>query len=169
MPLVEVYRYRRTLDRLPDVPRWPAGYAIVPFAPAQHAPVIHRMLEEGYRSGGGSVADLANWWSALSTDAEYDPDLVSLIGERSGAPVAAAICWSSAYVKDIVVAAAARRQGLASNLLRHILHAFHTRGARAVDLKVDAANHAAIALYRSLGWHASRRCTSSGDGRDLAR
>jgi ribosomal protein S18 acetylase RimI-like enzyme len=65
--------------------------------------------------------------------------------------VAAAICWSSAYVKDLVVATAARRRGLGSNLLRHLLHAFRARGAGAVDLKVDAANQAAIALYRSLG------------------
>ena len=151
MLLAKVYRYRRTLDHLPDLPRWPAGYSVVPFAPAEHAPRIHRLLEEGYRKGGGHVADLAGWWSALSKDAEYDPALVFLVGDRSGAPVAAAICWSSAYVKDLVVATAARRQGLASNLLRHVFHAFRARGAHAVDLKVDAANRAAIALYRSLG------------------
>src|SRR5688572_26578841 len=124
MQLAEVYRYRRTLDRLADLPRWPAGYSVVPFAPAAHAPLIHRMLEEAYRNGGGSVADLASWWSALSADAEYDPSLVFLVGDRSGVPVAVAICWRSAYVKDIVVATVARRQGLASNLLRHVFHAF---------------------------------------------
>jgi ribosomal protein S18 acetylase RimI-like enzyme len=151
MPLTEVCRYRRALDRLPDLPRWPTGHSVVPFVPEGHAPLVHRMLDEGYRNGGGRVADLASWWSALSTDAEYDPSLVFLVGDRSGVPVAAAICWSSAYVKDIVVATAARRQGLGSNLLRHVFHQFRARGAGAVDLKVDAANHAAISLYRSQG------------------
>jgi ribosomal protein S18 acetylase RimI-like enzyme len=109
------------------------------------------LLEEGYRGGGGRVSGLADRWSRLSTDAEYHPDLVFLVAGPSTAPVAAAICWTSAYVKDLVVARDARRQGLASALLRHVFQTFRARGADAVDLKVEATNDSAISLYRSLG------------------
>lgn len=151
MPLAGVYRFRRTLGGLPDVPRWRSSFSILPFEPTLHALLVYRLLEAGYANGGGEVAGFANWWSALSTDAEYDPGLVFLVGNQDGTPVAAAICWTSAYVKDLVVATGARRQGLATNLLYHIFHAFRRRGATAVDLKVKAENHAAIALYLSVG------------------
>lgn len=151
MTFAEVYRFRRALDHLLEAPHWPADFSIVPFEPSRHAPLIHRMLEEGYANGGGSVAGFASWWSALITDAEYDPSLIFLVGNPSGAPVAVAICWTSAYVKDLVVITAARRRGLASNILRHIFHTFRKRGDSFVDLKVDAENRAAISLYRSVG------------------
>ena len=151
MPLAEVYRFRRALDRRPEEVRWPPGFSIVPFEPSRHGPLLHQTLKGGYGNGGGSVAGFDCWWSALTTDAEYDPSLIFLVDSGSATPVAVAICWSSAYVKDLVVALAARRQRLASNMLRHIFHIFRARGAGAVDLKVDAENRAAIALYRSVG------------------
>jgi ribosomal protein S18 acetylase RimI-like enzyme len=123
----------------------------VPFEPSHHAPSVHRLLEAGYADGGGSVADFDSWWSGLVNDAEYDPGLIFLVGRQSAAPVAAAICWSSAFVKDIVVAAGLRRRGLASNLLRHIFSVFRARSADAVDLKVHSNNCDAISLYRSVG------------------
>jgi GNAT superfamily N-acetyltransferase len=150
MPSAAVYRFRRVLSDLPEAPRWPTGCSIIRFQPSHHAPLIHGMFEEGYRDGGGHVSDLADWWDTLTTDAEYHPDLVFVVGSRSTAPVAAAICWTSAYVKDLVVARAARRQGLANCLLRHVFQTFHACGANAVELKVEAANDGAIALYRSL-------------------
>jgi ribosomal protein S18 acetylase RimI-like enzyme len=151
VPLAEVYRFRRALNHDQEESRWPAGVSIVPFEPSRHALLIHRLLEEGYRNGGGRVAGFASWWSALSADAEYDPSLIFPVGDRSCAPVAVALCWTSAYVKDLVVARAARRQGLATNLLRHVFQVFRARGADAVDLKVDVGNRSAISLYRSLG------------------
>jgi ribosomal protein S18 acetylase RimI-like enzyme len=151
MPPARVHRFRRVLSDVPEAPGWPEGFSLVPFTPSRDARTIHALLVEGYRDGGGSVAGFTDWWSALNTDAEYDPDLIFLVANRSGAPAATAICWASAYVKDLVVAAAERRQGLASSLLRHIFWTFHKGGAGAVDLKVHAENHAAITLYRALG------------------
>ena len=168
MPSAAVYRFRRVLSDPPEAPRWPTGFSIVGFRPTRHAPFVHGMLEEGYRGGGGRVSGLADWWSQLSTDAEYHPDLVFLVADRSAAPVAAAICWTSAYVKDLVVARDARRQGLASCLLRHVFQTFHARGANAVELKVEATNDAALALYRSLGMVRVETLSTGTEGRDSA-
>ena len=166
MPSAVAYRFRRVLSDPAEAPRWPRGCSIIRFQPSHHAPLVHGLLEEGYREGGGHVSDLADWWRSLTTDAEYHPDLVFLVGNQSTAPVAAAICWTSAYVKDLVVARNARRQGLATCLLRHVFQTFHARGANAVDLKVEAANDAAIALYRSLGMVCveTLRTGTGGDG-----
>jgi ribosomal protein S18 acetylase RimI-like enzyme len=147
----EVYRFRRALCHPVEAPRWPAGFSLVPFQPAHHAPSVHRLLEAGYANGSGRVADLDSWWRGLAGDAEYDPGLIFLVAGPGATPVAVAICWTSAFVKDIVVAASVRRRGLASNLLRHIFHVFQARGADAVDLKVHGDNRHAIAVYRSLG------------------
>jgi ribosomal protein S18 acetylase RimI-like enzyme len=146
-----VYRFRHALSDPPEAPLWPTGFSVVSFQPSHHAALLHGMLEAAYRDGGGSVSGLADWWRTLTTDAEYQPGLVFLVARQNAAPVAAAICWTSAYVKDLVVARNARRQGLATCLLRHVFATFHARGASAVDLKVQATNDAAIALYRSLG------------------
>jgi len=151
MPPLEVHRFRRVLSHAAEPAAWPAGFAMVPFVPSCHARAVHGLLAEGYRDGGGSVPGFAAWWSTLSSDAEYDPDLIFLLASPGGAPAAVAICWTSAYVKDLVVAAAERRQGLASSLLRHVFQMFRARGAGAVDLKVHAENQAAIGLYRSVG------------------
>jgi ribosomal protein S18 acetylase RimI-like enzyme len=149
--MIEVHRYRRSLSDLGDGPPWPADLPILAFDPARHARAVHGLLEEGYRHGGGSVPGHEAWWQALSTDAEYDPDLILLAADGHGTPVAVAICWTSGFVKDLVVDARARRRGLGSALLNRAFRTFADRGARAVDLKVHADNHAAIALYRSAG------------------
>jgi ribosomal protein S18 acetylase RimI-like enzyme len=129
----------------------PAGFALAPFSPAEQAKAVHRLLLEGYSAGGGQVDVFENWWPSLSGDDEFDPELVFAVLDREQRLAAVAICWTSAFVKDLVVAREARRKGVASALLGEIFRTFRARGASRVSLKVHAENRAAISLYRSLG------------------
>jgi ribosomal protein S18 acetylase RimI-like enzyme len=57
-----------------------------------------------------------------------------------------------AYVEDVVVDAASRRQGIGSALLRAALERARAAGARRVDLTSRPAREAANRLYRRLGF-----------------
>ena len=151
MSLAKHHRFSRRLEGPQSPATWPSGFALLPFLPDKRAQSVHRLLEAGYAAGGGSVADFEPWWSSLSTDDEYDPELVFTVFDPAGELAGVAICWTTAFVKDLVVARMHRRMGLATNLLRHTFSTFRGRGAAAVDLKVEAGNIGAISLYRSVG------------------
>ncbi|HET7047831.1 MAG TPA: GNAT family N-acetyltransferase [Solirubrobacteraceae bacterium] len=108
------------------------------------------MLEHGYRRGGGSVAAFETWLAAMTTDEEFDPQLWFL-AESQERPVGAVLCWTSAFVKDVVVHESWRRCGLGEALLLCAFNALAARGATAVELKVEAANQSAVRLYERLG------------------
>jgi ribosomal protein S18 acetylase RimI-like enzyme len=136
-------------------PGWPAGVRVRTFTPSDAEP-LHALLEHGYRHGGGSVATFDAWLSQMTSDAEFDPELWFLA--ESGETLAGAIlCWTSAFVKDIVVREDWRRRGLGEALLRHAFAAFSARGADAVALKVESANAGAIALYERVGMRTVER------------
>jgi ribosomal protein S18 acetylase RimI-like enzyme len=92
----------------------------------------------------------------MTTDEEFDPQLWFL-AESQGMPVGAVLCWTSAFVKDVVVHESWRRRGLAEALLLRAFNALATRGATAVELKVEAANHSAVRLYERLGMQVVER------------
>jgi ribosomal protein S18 acetylase RimI-like enzyme len=133
---------------LPE-PLWPQGYEPRAFTEAD-APEVHRLLELGYAGGGGEVGSFDAWWPALCEDPEYAPDLIFLAA-RGGEIVAVAQCWTTAFVKDLVVHPEHRRRGLAEALMTTVFAAFRSRGAAHVDLKVRIGNTAAERLYRRLG------------------
>ena len=103
-----------------------------------------------HRQGGGSVEAFHTWLPQLLGDSEFDPQLCFLT-DANGEAVAAAICWTSAFVKDIVVNEAWRRRGLGEALLRHSFLTFRARGANGVELKVQPENLGAIRLYERVG------------------
>jgi len=59
------------------------------------------------------------------------------------------------------VAANVRRRGIAGDLTQAVLTWARERGARRVELEVTTASHAAIALYRSLGFEGSSEPAST--------
>jgi ribosomal protein S18 acetylase RimI-like enzyme len=62
-----------------------------------------------------------------------------------------ALCWTSAFLKDLAVRADMRRRGLGEALLLHVLSIFRARGATHVDLKVELDNTDGIRLYQRCG------------------
>ena len=148
----ETWRMRRTLENDPPTPTWPKEIGMRSFRP-EDAPAVHALLEHAYRGGGGSVDQFETWLPAMTSDAEFDPELWFLAEVRGGSLAGAALCWTSAFLKDLVVHESWRRHGLGTALVHHVLGDFRRRGARAVELKVESDNPSgAHGLYERLGF-----------------
>jgi ribosomal protein S18 acetylase RimI-like enzyme len=154
-PPAEVLRMRVELAAPLPAPAWPAGVRVRGYRPAD-ASGLHALLAHAYRHGGGSVDAFEPWREALEGDAEFDPALCVLAADDEGL-AGAAICWTSAFVKDLVVHERWRRRGLGEAVLRHALGLLAARGAVHADLKVHAPNDAAIRLYERLGFRVVER------------
>ncbi|CAN7265856.1 GNAT family N-acetyltransferase [Bosea sp. LjRoot237] len=142
---------RRELAVHVPAPVWPAGYRLAPFAIAD-LPALHALLALGYSLGGGRVPPFEDWRAALLVDSGFDPALVFVAQDARGAVAAICLCWSSAFIKDLVVHPSVRRLGLGEALLRQAFLAFAARGADAVDLKVEIDNPTgARRLYERAG------------------
>jgi GNAT superfamily N-acetyltransferase len=155
----ESLRMRIDLRTAIPPPVWPEGSSVRSFHPSDAAR-LHELLEDGYRRGGGGVDAFDAWLPALVDDSEFDPQLCFLV-EAGDDLVAAAICWTSAFVKDIVVREAWRRHGLGEALLRCAFRAFQERGAIGVELKVQAQNAGAIRLCERVGMRTIERLTDA--------
>ncbi|WP_211107294.1 GNAT family N-acetyltransferase [Nitrospirillum amazonense] len=145
-----VIRMRRSLDGPLPAPAWPEGVRLTSFSPMD-APEAHALFTIGYANGGGGVGGLDDWWTDLSTDGEYDPTLLFLVRDSEDRLVGAAQCWTSAFVKDLVVHPLWRRRGIGLALLFHVFASFRERGATAVELKVLRDNPRALGLYGRAG------------------
>lgn len=115
-----------------------------------NAVAVHQLLTLGRIEGGGRVKSLAQWLAAFETDPEFDSQLCFVIDDRMGV-VAVAQCWTSAYVRDLVVHPRARGQGLGKVLLERAFDAFRLRREGQVDLKVMENNLPARRLYERAG------------------
>ena len=154
---LETLRMRIELPSEVPPPTWPEGSHIRGFH-ASDAERLHALLQHGYQRGGGSVAAFDVWLPALTGDSEFDPELCFLV-EVGDDLAAAAICWSSAFVKDIVVRESWRRRGFGESLLHLAFRTFQKRGATHVELKVQAQNAPAIRLYERVGMRTVERIT----------
>jgi ribosomal protein S18 acetylase RimI-like enzyme len=146
-----IQRLRRDLASPVADPVWPAGISARPFT-AEDAAAVHRLMQAAYAEGGGSVGTFDQWWPGVRDDGEFDAGLCFLAIDGAGQIVGAAQCWTSAFVKDLVVHPDVRRRGIAEALLLTVFQAFRHRGATHVDLKVQLDNPSgAVRLYRRLG------------------
>ena len=146
-----VRRLRRDLTEAVAPPACPTGYRMRMFA-ADDAPAVHRLQEVGYAHGGGQVGAFDEWWPSLRDDDEFAPDLCFLAVDEQQDIVGVAQCWTSAFIKDLVVHPLARRRGIATALLRSVFWEFRRRGVTHVDLKVQRDNPTgAVRLYEALG------------------
>lgn len=141
---------RRRLNGAHEAPSWPRGVRLRPFR-VTDAAEAHSLLVAGYARGGGDVPPFQVWWQALSSDAEYDPALIFVAVDLSGAMIGLAQCWTRGFIKDMVVAPAWRDRGVGQALLAQAFAAFADLGLSHVDLKARAGNTGAIRLYTRLG------------------
>jgi ribosomal-protein-alanine N-acetyltransferase len=78
-----------------------------------------------------------------------------LLRDASETVVAFCVCWvifDELHINTLAVAPAARRRGIATALLRHVLTDAAASGATKATLEVRASNTPAIALYERLGF-----------------
>lgn len=147
--MVDHIRLRRLLDAPPTLPALPKGVTLTPLWQTRPAE-LHALLRAAYASGGGSVPDFDQWWWPLVEDEEFDPALVMVVAAH-GHPAGLVQCWTSNFIKDIVVGPAWRNRGLGAYLLNAAFAQFHQRSATHVDLKVEASNVAAQRFYQRHG------------------
>ncbi len=131
--------------------RLPDGVGIVALQ-ATDAGAIHRLMQRAYATGFGRVPDnLLDWWESLLTDSEFDRDL-AFVAKAGDEVVGFCLCWTSSFVKDLVVDAGWRNRGIGTALLSTAIVSLAARGAEEVALKVDIYNGTAQRLYRSFGF-----------------
>jgi ribosomal protein S18 acetylase RimI-like enzyme len=141
---------RRDLANPGASPSLPDGLTIRTFTPAD-AMALHALLDLAYEQGGGGVLPFDVWWPSLRDDPEFAEDICWLVEDAEGRIVGAAQCWTTGFIKDLVVHPDYRRRNIASCLLSIAFAGFASRGLRQVDLKVFVDNAAAISLYGKHG------------------
>ncbi|MEJ5059190.1 MULTISPECIES: GNAT family N-acetyltransferase [unclassified Pseudomonas] len=146
---------RRNLAEVVPPIIWPTCIQLSEYRP-ELAAAVHHLMELGYRDGGGRVAELEVWQQRFETDPEYDPGLCFIAMDAEGI-VAVCQCWTSAYIKNLVVHPRAQGQGLGRALLLNAFKVFQQRREGFVDLKVLEDNLRARQLYESVGMYVVRR------------
>ncbi|MGV8916272.1 MAG: GNAT family N-acetyltransferase [Pseudomonas sp.] len=136
---------RRDLRQPCPPPLWPCTTQLIEFN-LELAPSVHQLL----RLGCGEVSDVDTWACAFTRDAEFDPRLCFVVADDQGL-IGVAQCWTSAFVRDLVIHPRARRQGLARALLHHAFAVLRQRGEACLDLKVLETNAPARRLYETSG------------------
>ena len=146
---------RRNLAEAVPAITWPEGIVLSQYRP-ELAAAVHHLMELGYQDGGGRVPALEVWQQRFETDPEYDPALCFIALDADGI-AGVCQCWTSAYIKNLVVHPRAQRLGLGRALLLQAFHVFQQRREGFVDLKVLEDNLRAQRLYESSGMYVVRR------------
>ncbi|MCA0025063.1 MULTISPECIES: GNAT family N-acetyltransferase [unclassified Mesorhizobium] len=142
-------RLRKILDETLVPAHWSDGFVMRTLEPGD-APALHALLTEVFDDGADGPFD--EWWPRISGDPEFDSALCFLVIDAKGLLVAAALCWTSAFVRDLAVHPQARGRGIGEALMWHAFAVFRERGADHVDLKTNTVeNAAAVRLYQRLG------------------
>jgi ribosomal protein S18 acetylase RimI-like enzyme len=155
MPEDFCYLMRRNLAEAVPTITWPEGIVLSQYRP-ELAAAVHHLMELGYQDGGGRVPALEVWQQRFETDPEYDPALCFIALDADGI-AGVCQCWTSAYIKNLVVHPRAQRLGLGRALLLQAFHVFQQRREGFVDLKVLEDNLRAQRLYESAGMYVVRR------------
>lgn len=155
--MAEVFCFlmRRSLADVVPAFTWPEGVVLHEYRP-ELAEAVHGLMELGYLEGSGRVPALEAWQQRFETDPEYDPSLCFIAQDDAGI-VGVCQCWTSAYIKSLVVHPRAQGQGLGRALLMHAFTEFQQRREGFVDLKVLEDNFRAQRLYESAGMIVVRR------------
>ena len=146
---------RRNLAAAVPAITWPPGIVLSQYRP-DRAEAVHRLMEQGYLHGGGRVPVLDTWQRRFETDPEYDPSLCFIALDDEGI-VGVCQCWTSAYIKNLVVHPRAQGRGVGRALLLHAFNIFQQRREGFVDLKVREDNLRALRLYERVGMYVVRR------------
>lgn len=139
---------------LPDA-QWPEGIELSVYR-EEMAPAVHQLMQLGQLEGGGRVPSLGDWRQRFASDPEYDPALCFVACDAE-AVVGVAQCWTSAYIKNLVVHPRMQGRGLGRALLLNTFKVFQQRREGFVDLKVLEDNLRAQRLYESAGMYVVRR------------
>jgi len=98
-------------------------------------------------------------WELRNSDVTH----IYVLRLDDGTIVAFCVCWiifNELHINTVAVAPAARRRGLATVLLKHVMAEAAARAVTRATLEVRASNTAALKLYEALGFRVT--ATRSG-------
>jgi mycothiol synthase len=150
------YRMRIELGEPPPQPRWPEGFEVSVFDPAE-AREFHDALEDGFADEWGHTEEPFEAFSKRRLEEErFDPTLWATV--RADGEIAAVLIadWKrhgeAGWIGSVAVRKPWRRRGLGEALLLRSFGQFYERGERVVQLGVDAENATgATRLYERVG------------------
>ncbi len=133
-------------------PRWPDGIDVAPYSLGDDDDAVHALIyvDSAWASVSGHThRDLDAWRQAVR------PGLRAFLARRGGAPVGwvagRILDGGRGYVSGLAVARSERGRGLGRALLLHGFADLVAAGASGLALDAQAANKAALGLYRSVG------------------
>jgi GNAT superfamily N-acetyltransferase len=142
---------RRPLVDPPPPVNLPDSVVLAPLE-ASDSGRVHTLIQQCYANGVGTVqVELLDWWESLLTDSEFDRNL-TFVAKHGDDVIGFCLCWTSSFIKDLVVDPRWRNRGVGSALLSTAIEALRKRGAEEVALKVNIYNGTAQRLYRSFGF-----------------
>jgi ribosomal-protein-alanine N-acetyltransferase len=118
-------------------------------ATAGDLPAVEALQRRAFTNPWGAEAIK---WELENTDVAR----LYVMHDAADAVVAYCACWKvfdELHINSLAVDESLRRQGLARQLLRHVILDAHASGARSATLEVRQSNHAARLLYEGLGFH----------------
>jgi tRNA threonylcarbamoyl adenosine modification protein YeaZ/ribosomal-protein-alanine acetyltransferase len=125
-----------------------SGYAIRRAAGPEDLAAVDALQRQTFTNPWGAEAIR---WELENTDVSR----LYVMHDAGGALVAYCACWmvfDELHINSLAVDVARRRQGLARQLLEHVLAEAVETGATAATLEVRRSNTAARALYEGLGF-----------------
>lgn len=144
----------RNLDGpLPDAAS-PEGIAIRGFVRAEHAEVVHALIEETFEGHYQFSPTSYEEWAKTFDEGWFDPGLwfVALEEDRVVGALTGRVLGGEGWVNDLGVLPGYRGRGIGAALLARSFGAFQRRGLATVALNVDASNETgATALYERVG------------------
>ncbi|QHF05725.1 GNAT family N-acetyltransferase [Pseudomonas asturiensis] len=136
---------RRDLARPICAAPWPAGTAPAVLT-SDLSLQAHHLLSHNPMPGEGPLASYAVWLNAFERDPEFDRSRCFLAMNRERV-VGVITCWTSAFIKDLVVHPDYRNRGIGAALLTHLFVHLIQSGEAVADLKVMENNRVARRLY----------------------
>jgi mycothiol synthase len=143
-------------------PAFPAGIELRPFVVGQDEVLLTELINDVFSDHWGEgvhtldeiVREVASpsFAADLLLFAQKDGQAIGYVWSWVGPEHAAAPGGACAYIGDLGVRSAWRRQGLGRALLLRALHDVKRRGAVAAELDVDGPNASAKHLYESVGF-----------------
>ncbi len=148
------------MDAPPPVPAWPANLELRPYTP-DLLRAVFEADDDAFRDHWGHMpGDFEMWQHWMVRRESFDPSLWFLIfdGEEIAGFALCSFDRGEAWVGELGVRRAWRRQGLGLAFLQYAFGEFYRRGQRRVVLNVDSENlTGAIRLYTRAGMHPIRQ------------
>lgn len=156
-PIRHFWRMEITLNKEPEAPSFPEGFAIRPCRPGQDERAVYETVDEAFRDHWSfGPTNFDDWFKRTA----FDPSLTFQLfdgNEMAGVVVCRVFGTAFGWVGDLGIRTPWRRRGLGIALLQFAFREFYRRGIRRVALGVDAQNEqGATKLYERAGMKATR-------------